>query len=201
MKVNKSFFLLSPPPCCRELGPSSSHAHHKPFQGQIRASKIRNKRREGKEGRRGPAGPNVEARTPAAMPRHATPRHASWVKGSGKQASVPARPPILLVARMPEEYCWPNGTGPVRKSTALTRPGPLPRGPMPCPCQRSGRAWAAISARGTSMGTARLRAQHGEARPRPVWHDGGPSGPAPRAPLDRWICPLGGDLTVGGRAI
>jgi len=99
--------------------------------------------------------PSVEARTPAATPRHRLELEvkdggggAGAQGGSGKRASVPARPPILLVARMREEYCWPNGTGPVRKSTALTRPGPLPRGPMPCPCQRPGRAWAAIPARG-----------------------------------------------------
>ena len=36
-----------------------------------------------------------------------------------------------------------------------------PRGPVPCPCQAPGRAWAAISARGTSTGPARLRHQHG----------------------------------------
>jgi len=92
------------------------------------------------------------------------------------------------------------GTGPVRKNTALTRPGPLPHGPVPCLCQRPGRAWAAISARGTSTGTARLRAQHGEARPRPVWHDGGPAGPAPSSPRAGYIRPVGGrsDRCGGG---
>ena len=60
------------------------------------------------------------------------------------------------------------GTGTARESTAQTQPGSWPRGPVPCPCQAPGRAWAAIPARGTSTGPARLRHQHGAARSRPV---------------------------------
>jgi len=51
--------------------------------------------------------------------------------------------------------------GPARARPEKARPGLWPRGPVPCPCQAPGRAWAAIPARGTSTGPARLRHQHG----------------------------------------
>ena len=86
------------------------------------------------------------------------------------------------------------GTGTAQESTALSRSGPGAGGLVPGPCQAPGRAWAAIKAHGTSTGPARQKRRHGEARPRPVRHGGGPMGtpqPPPRAPGDRWIVPLG----------
>ena len=86
------------------------------------------------------------------------------------------------------------GTGTAQESTALSRPGPGAGGLVPGPCQAPGHAWAAIKAHGTSTGPARQKRRHGEARPRPVRHGGGPMGtpqPPPRAPGDRWIVPLG----------
>ena len=51
-------------------------------------------------------------------------------------------------------------TGMARESTARERPGPWPFGPVPCPCQAPGRAWAGEAARGTSTGPARLVGWH-----------------------------------------
>jgi len=88
------------------------------------------------------------------------------------------------------------GTSPAQESTALTQSGPGACGLVPGPCQAPGRAWAAITARGTSTGPARgtstgparQRRRHGEARPRPVRHGGGPMGhgrslPPPAPPV------------------
>ena len=111
--------------------------------------------------------------------------------------------PVVIIAGQLGLARW-AGTGTAQESTALSRSGPGAGGLVPGPCQAPGRAWAAIKAHGTSTGPARQKRRHGEARPRPVRHGGGPMGtpqPPPAPPVTVGSSRWGGDPPVGGWAI
>ena len=116
--------------------------------------------------------------------------------GRGGRGAGPDGPPSCQMGRGRASPCWAlSRAGPVlvprAEIAAQARPGLWHGHGTGLRGNRPGRVSAVLYRTGPVP--ARWA--------RPIWLDGGPSGPAPRAPLDRWICPLGGDLTVGGRDI